>query len=478
MVLLFDKVNKIIEVEAPQQTVFVADLYDSIKEFDDEPHNLEIPVFAAASGGEDLGGGVFVGFTLQLIDWKLKFTGWGGPSYTACEVTGGNLLSYDTGLGDFVNPIEPAAFVTVTRTTSSSATVKELEIVNIQRLIETQRAHHTGTGSIWYWDPYNGLDTNSGIEPNKAFKTFAKAQEEAEDFHHDIIFALSGNPAGQTVTNEPVVITKNFLFLRGPGRDFKIVITDDTKSPVTLNAGNMGSEVSGMILETAATGSAPAVFIDGANFFLLNDLWIEDCVGHGVHVLNSEHGYVHCVDINGAGGSCIYVGDTVSHLEICHECVLLAAVGDGINLAGSGIDHVEIESCSITDNGAYGIRVGSGAAHTFLGTVNVNLANNTSGSVLDNGTDTVWGMEENRALIAEDVVAGGAATESSVQDVKALVEFVKDIEGGRWEIDGVNSQMIFYKADNITEVARFDLKDINGEAVDPTKVLIHDRARV
>lgn len=42
------------------------------------------------------------------------------------------------------------------------------------------------------------------------------------------------------------------------------------------------------------------------------------------------------------------------------------------------------------------------------------------------------------------------------------VEFIKDIEGGRWSIDQGANQMIFYKSDNVTEVARFDLKGSDG----------------
>lgn len=44
------------------------------------------------------------------------------------------------------------------------------------------------------------------------------------------------------------------------------------------------------------------------------------------------------------------------------------------------------------------------------------------------------------------------------------VEFVKDIEGGRWTIDPGTNQMIFYKADNTTEVARFNLQGSDGNA--------------
>lgn len=127
MGILFDKINQLVMVEFPQQTVFVSEIYDAIKDYDDDPHNMEIPVFVSASGGEDLGGGVSVGFTLTLIDWKIQFTGWFGTGFNSCEVTGGNLLSYDSVLEEFINPIEPSPNVTVTRTTSASATVKELE---------------------------------------------------------------------------------------------------------------------------------------------------------------------------------------------------------------------------------------------------------------------------------------------------------------------------------------------------------------
>jgi len=44
----------------------------------------------------------------------------------------------------------------------------------------------------------------------------------------------------------------------------------------------------------------------------------------------------------------------------------------------------------------------------------------------------------------------------------ADITFLKDIEGGRWRI--VSNQMIFYKSDNSTEVARFNLLDSAGSA--------------
>lgn len=46
----------------------------------------------------------------------------------------------------------------------------------------------------------------------------------------------------------------------------------------------------------------------------------------------------------------------------------------------------------------------------------------------------------------------GAATSS--------IAFIRDMTEGRWQI--VSDQMVFFKADNVTEVARFNLLDIDG----------------
>ena len=53
------------------------------------------------------------------------------------------------------------------------------------------------------------------------------------------------------------------------------------------------------------------------------------------------------------------------------------------------------------------------------------------------------------------------------------VSFIKSIEGGRWKI--VSDQMVFYKDDNVTEVARFDLFDETGN---PSMDAVFERKRV
>ena len=58
-------------------------------------------------------------------------------------------------------------------------------------------------------------------------------------------------------------------------------------------------------------------------------------------------------------------------------------------------------------------------------------------------------------------------------DVEDRVEFIYNVESGRWVI--VGNQIIFYQSDNTTEVARFNLKDISGNA---TMRNVFERVRV
>jgi len=53
------------------------------------------------------------------------------------------------------------------------------------------------------------------------------------------------------------------------------------------------------------------------------------------------------------------------------------------------------------------------------------------------------------------------------------INFIYDIQGGRWKV--VDDQMIFYKDDNVTEIARFNLFDDDGVATTTTPF---ERSRV
>ena len=60
-----------------------------------------------------------------------------------------------------------------------------------------------------------------------------------------------------------------------------------------------------------------------------------------------------------------------------------------------------------------------------------------------------------------------------IPSLESLLAFISSIEGGRWRI--VNNQMIFYEDDNVTEVARFNLFDSDGQ---PAETDVFERVRV
>lgn len=76
-----------------------------------------------------------------------------------------------------------------------------------------------------------------------------------------------------------------------------------------------------------------------------------------------------------------------------------------------------------------------------------------------------YNVEENDPKIA--------LTYTAVTQMSGTVNSLYDIQYGRWKIE--NDQMIFYKVDNVTEVARFNLLDDNGN---PTMDAVFDRVKV
>ena len=121
----FDKVAKLMTVEAPAVEITIQELHNLCVEFEDELDNLSTDIIVSSAGKEPLGGGVSVGITLTLInDWQLAFEARPGPAYIQCKVSGGNLV------GSHVNgPVYPTAFTQVLITASSSATTADLEAI-------------------------------------------------------------------------------------------------------------------------------------------------------------------------------------------------------------------------------------------------------------------------------------------------------------------------------------------------------------
>lgn len=91
-------------------------------------------------------------------------------------------------------------------------------------------------------------------------------------------------------------------------------------------------------------------------------------------------------------------------------------------------------------------------------------------AAVDSVGDPVWPIEfTNYTSVTFESDTSAALLKSEEIDtaldtILLDVAFIKSIEGGRWLVDESAKQMIFYKSDNLTEVARFNLLDKNGVA--------------
>lgn len=72
--------------------------------------------------------------------------------------------------------------------------------------------------------------------------------------------------------------------------------------------------------------------------------------------------------------------------------------------------------------------------------------------------------EQDKQDIADSIWDETLADHVSADTFGEAMNFVFAVDAGRWKI--VNSQMVFYKEDNVTEIARFDLLDRDGEPAD------------
>ena len=122
MAIVFEKVNKIILIEAPQVILTIQELINAIREWEAFQVNMDMTQVAMAAGKDDLGSGLAVGITLELLNnWQLKFADRGGPDYTQCVIKDGNLVGGIAG-----NPIKSSAFTQVKLIQSAAGTISEL----------------------------------------------------------------------------------------------------------------------------------------------------------------------------------------------------------------------------------------------------------------------------------------------------------------------------------------------------------------
>lgn len=413
-VLLFDFPNQIITVPSPDVTLDLQYLINSIREAEDDiTPGMSYAKIADAFGKQDLGGGVTVGITVVLLNgWRVKFEDRPGPETVSVTISGGNFVG-EAG----ANPVAPATYVQVTVAQSTSASIITPQSdTNLVYLVESLRNSHPAFGNVFYWDPYAGSDTNSGLTPSAAVKTFPAAHSLATAGNGDVIFCRSTDPSGTTIVDETLSITKHNLKVRGPGNNIQIIPTSTTAPTISITADNV--EVSGFYLETASTGSQNAINLAGNNV-LIRDVWISNTQGHGISLSSSARCRILTSVIENCGGNSINIGDSTTQ-SLLSKCILDNSV-NGLVLSGTGVSDNVVENCLIYKNSAYGVNIGSGVLRTTFRSGNT-ITNNTTANTLDLGTETYM-----------EAPSGGASTTDIADAVwnEVIADHIADGSAGR-----------------------------------------------
>jgi len=309
-----------------------------------------------------------------------------------------NLVGANSNVGDRVNVNQVSV-----RSANSAGLVALTEIYNsteaTKRLVEGLRPHHTGTGNIWYWNPYAGSDSLDGKSPQFAVETFAKAHDLVVNNNHDIIIAMAGDPSGVTVVNDYITVTKNYLFIRGPGRDFAIKNTTEINQNAVSVSGR-GVELSGMQVETSATNTKWVIHTTG-DFTFLNNIWVSNS-NNGVLFEDGEYGVIDNVKMHHNDGTGLCFQGTADHVDVT-DCHIGSNGSHGVDIDLSGGHEVNFTGHSVIHkNGGYGINI-SATSEGVIVSGAVDNFNNVLGDINDNGISTYISNDIHATAMAEKV---------------------------------------------------------------------------
>ena len=463
----FDGPNKLIIVNDGEITLDTdSDIYGAWKRWlieQDGPTSKYLQAVRTIGGDPTVTGQFVSAYFFLMNGWRIRpYEGdhqliINGNLYLDAGVSGGAFIPT---VGDY------NVLITQNVANISTASIQELEIANLQQLIEVGRPHHSGTGDIWYWDPYGGDDSNAGTAQETAFKTFAATHDAAANRNHDIIICVPGDPTGLTVSTEVIEITKDYLFIRGPGRDFAL-------SPTTeVLIRSAGVELSSIIINEGVK-----VYND---FALLKEIWIHNSTSHSIEVSGSGHTRIENIHIMDSGEDGIYVGSNVHNLKIGDKSVIHQCK-NGVNIQGTDASGILINS-DICDNSEYGINIGSGVICTIID-AGTTFSRNAAGNINDNGISTAYGGDFTGERTKDKVWSANVSAYTGKGSAGQVQENL--LYGGRVSIDSVNGESGIefpigthrYPSNNLTEalvIARTHGIDMLELHTDLTVETTHD----
>lgn len=264
--------------------------------------------------------------------------------------------------------------------------------VDTIRIIESQRGHHTGNGTVFYWDPVNGNDANDGLTSLTAKLTWGSGTGVNSliiAHNHDTVIIIPGEVAGTTRITEQIDVDKGYIFMRGTGRDILFKPTATTGATVSVSA--EGVELSGIRIETADTGDGEALIVNG-EFGYIHDLWIELSQGDGIRLNNT--GFAKMKDIhirNCVGDAIVFRGITQDcKYNVLSDAFIISNGGNGVVFEGANCQQNYVwggeDGITIMGNTGWGVleRGFANANHVIGPTIHID--DNIAGGVNLTGT--------------------------------------------------------------------------------------------
>lgn len=283
---------------------------------------------------------------------------------------------------------------TILTNNSAGAIVKTEGLVmenftRIRHSIEALRPSHPGFGTVYYVDVINGRNTNDGLSYTTPLLTFTAAHSLAVSGRGDVIQFIAPGVGGSICT-ENLVITKEDIQVRGPGRGQDIKPTSGIGVHIQAN----NCSLSGFVVRAPDGSSSDCIVING-KFVRLENLYVVGAdtggsspvgTGNGIHLKGGDyHKIINC-EIEKCGGNGILFTDAPMSSEGSPREVLIERCNNyynrdsGIKLTATNSNStrlIYIDENRIQHNGEYGVYIGANSLRTIVRSTNW---------VKDNGT--------------------------------------------------------------------------------------------
>jgi parallel beta-helix repeat protein len=320
------------------------------------------------------------------------------------------------------------------------------------RFIEHLHGTHTWQSASFYVDPVNGRDDWDGSR-RAPFQTIQAAVDATTNNNHDVIFLLATD-SGITETDEAVIVNKNYVFIRGPGRDFRL---KNTSPGDVLTITGEGVEVASFRVQGAASGTGRGIVATG-ELVLVENLHMERAKGDAIVLSGISNGVVRDCLINGRSGGplvnegngIVVEGAATNSYNRIFDNRIMGVGGDGI-VVGATINDTMLERNTIHDGDGWGISIASGTNGTIVR--HNHFSNNALGAwtdlsgLTDFENNEQWATAENLANLhnlqelAPTTVAAGTTT--------TVVNTTRTEADGYWD-----NSAILVTADDGTKITR------------------------